>query len=442
MRQPFSRRSFLQLTGGVSMATLLSGCFGVGGASSISSSSDTTQIVIWDVRSGQKQQLVQKLTTNFNQANPHINATVNFFQNSSYQQKISVALGAHTPPDMFFSWGGGILKSFVDAGDIYDVTTAFQSYPAWKDRFFPSVMKAVTFNGKIYGIPNNGTQPNLMFYNKDIFARYHLQPPTTWNELLQLVQTLKQKGVQPVALGGKTKWPYEVWTSYLVDRLGGPEVFEAVLNNTAGAWSHPAVIQTMTMIQELVATGTFGSVNSFLSTDYPGDLTLLYTGKAAMVAQGSFAYSAILANAPDFIANNKLGWFAFPKVDGGKGDPSNVTGNPTTFYAIAKDSKHPDAALTYIKDVAATTTDVSGQLTLGSVIPIKGIESQLASAPHSDWLNFTYQLAANAQHFQLSWDQALTPNPTSAVLTNMDLLFAGQMTPKQFSDAMNKTIGT
>jgi len=71
---------------------------------------------------------------------------------------------------------------------------------------------------------------------------------------------------------------------------------------------------------------------------------------------------------------------------------------------------------------------------------VQGIESQLAGAPNSEWLQFNYGLVKNAPHFQLSWDQALLPQPAQALLTNLDQLFLKQIAPQQFSDNMNKTI--
>ena len=41
----------------------------------------------------------------------------------------------------------------------------------------------------------------------------------------------------------------------------------------------------------------------------------------------------------------------------------------------------------------------------------------------------------------MSWDQALPPAQATALLSNLDQLFNKQITPQQFSDNMNKTIG-
>jgi len=98
-------------------------------------------------------------------------------------------------------------------------------------------MGDLTFDGKIYGVPNSGVQPVLFYYNKDIFSKLHLNPPQTWNELLQAVTKLKQQNIIPIALAGGSKWPYLMYEEYLVDRYGGPDAFNAVLANQGNSWS-------------------------------------------------------------------------------------------------------------------------------------------------------------------------------------------------------------
>src|SRR5438270_113450 len=167
-RTRISRRTFLEVAGATATTTALAGCFGVGGSQSTtgSGSSSSSTVTIWDIRTGSEQRVIKNITDSFNAKHSNIHAALNFFENDPYKQKLQVAMGAHNPPDIFFGWGGGILKSYIDAGDVYDMTADFSADPTWKNKFLPSVMGPVTFNGKIYGVPINGTQPILFFYNK------------------------------------------------------------------------------------------------------------------------------------------------------------------------------------------------------------------------------------------------------------------------------------
>lgn len=438
-----SRRTLLKTAGGVSLTMLLSSCFGVGGnQSTTSGSSNATNITIWDIRTGDEQSVVKSINAQFNTKFPNIHATIDFFQNDPYKQKLQVAMGAHNPPDIFFGWGGGILESYINANDVYDLTSALNADPSWQNKFLPSVMTGVTFNGKIYGVPVNGVQPVYFYYNKDIFSQYHLTPPQSWNDLLTLVTTIKKKGLIPIAVAGQSQWPYLMYEEYLVDRLGGPSAFNAVVANQAGAWSNAAFIKANTMIQELVSAGAFGSNYASVNADTNQDSALLFTGKAAMQLMGSWNFGTILSDSPSFIQGGKLGWFPFPAVEGGSGNATNLAGNLCNFYSIASASKSPNACITYLKNAVLNDAEITKLIQIGSVPPIQGISSQLSSASNSEWLQFIYQSVQKASHFQLSWDQALLPQPAQALLTNLSQLFLKQITPQQFSDNMNKTIAS
>lgn len=437
-----SRRTFLEVAGATALTTSLAGCFGVGGSQTTTGGSggNKTTVTIWDIRTGADQQLVQSLTNDFNSKHSDIHAVLNFFQNDPYKQKLQVAMGAHNPPDIFFGWGGGILKSYIDAGDVYDLTSDLNADPSWKNKFLPSVLTSVTFNGKIYGIPINNTQPILFFYNKEIFKQNGLTPPQTWNDLLKIVGVLKQKNVIPIAVAGASKWTYLMYAEYLADRYGGPEAFNAVMANQKNAWSQDAFIKASTAIQQLVSAGAFGTSFSSVLADTNQDAALLYTGKAAMMLQGTWNFPVFQTNSPQFIQQGKLGWFGFPTVEGGKGDVKNLVGGPSNYYSIAKASKSPQSAVTYLKEAVLNDTDIKQLIALGEVPVVQGIDSQLASAKNSDWLQYVYQSVQKAPNFQLSWDQALPPQAASTLLTNLDQLFLKQITPQQFSDNMNKTI--
>ncbi len=250
---------------------------------------------------------------------------------------------------------------------------------------------------------------------------------------------MKNHGVIPIALAGGSKWPYLMYAEYLTDRIGGPDAFNAVLANQAGAWSQDAFIKANTMVQQLVTMNAFGSSFSSVIADTNQDTALLYTGKAAMMLQGSWNFPVVQTNSPTFIQGGKLGWFPFPSVAGGKGDATNVYGNPCNFYSISSTAKSVQSCLTYLKDGVLSADEVKAYIAVGDVPPVQGIDSQLANSPNGDWLEYNYKATLNAAHFQLSWDQAMLPAPAQAVLTNLDQVFLKQITPQQFSDNMNKT---
>jgi raffinose/stachyose/melibiose transport system substrate-binding protein len=396
-------------------------------------------IDVWAIIQNSTDQTLPNMVKDFNAAHSDMHANLTQYQNDPYKQKLVVAMGANQGPDVFFGWGGGTLKEYVDAGKVFDLTAALDADPQWKARYPASVLAGATFDGKVYAVPINNVQPVFFYYNKQLFDQYGVSVPTTWDELLAAVKTFNQAGVAPIALGGASKWPDLMWEEYLVDRLGGPGAFNAAAAGQSGAWSSQAFIQANTMIQDLVRAGGFQKGFESTTQDSNAPAALLYTGRAAMELMGSWEYGTVDNAAPDFVNGGHLGVFAFPAVQGGAGDPHDIAGNLANYYSITSFAKNTDVAVQFLKDEALSDNQVIAQLKVGQVPAAAGISDlidQYGSAPA--FQHFVNGLVQDAPNFQLSWDQALSPALGQELLRNLDLLFTLQITPQQFSQNMDK----
>ena len=399
----------------------------------VTAASKKPTLLLWTI-----QRTENSVETNAAKTYKAANVKAQIFANDPYKQKIKVALGAGNPPDLFMNWGGGGLKQYVNAKKVLNLTPYLNADKTWKNRFFNNVLQTAAFNGKYYGIPNVGMQPVLLFYNKAVFRANGLSAPKTWSDLINVVRKLKSAGITPFILGGQSKWPDLMWEEYLVDRVGGPKVFNDIAAGKKNAWLNPAVIKANTLIQQLVDAGAFGA--NFSSTTYDGTVTatLLGTGKGAMELMGNWEYGAVLQNAPDLLKANDLGWMRFPTVSGGKGDIKDIAGNTSNFYSIAKKTKNPKAAVAFLKKQIMNKAYVNGLIKLGNIPPVKGIASKLSTGSNAAFTTWCYNLVQSAPNYQHSWDQVLSPDAATALLTNLDQLFLKQITPEQFSANMNK----
>ena len=365
-----------------------------------------------------------------------------FFQNDPYKAKIRTAIGAGEAPTLIFGWGGGILKSYADADQVEDLTSWLNENTAVKDKFLPASWGAATIDDKIHAVPTRNTQPIVMYYNKSLFDKAGVQQPATWDDVMNLVNVFNSQGVAPFSLGGQSKWTSMMWLEYLLDRIGGPEVFNAIYANKADAWSDPAVIETCTKIQDLVKANGFIKGFSSIAADTNADQALLYTGKAAMLLHGGWAYGSMKATNPSFV-NDGLAFSNFPTVPGGKGDPKNTVGNPANYFSISAKASdaEKEVAKAYFTDGLYTEAAVDAYIDSGGVPPVKAVETKLAGSPNAPFLQFVYDMVSAAPNFQQSWDQALSPAQAEALLNNIDQLFLLKIGPDQFATAMNATIG-
>ncbi|GAB4083221.1 ABC transporter substrate-binding protein [Modestobacter muralis] len=362
------------------------------------------------------------------------------FGNDPYKQRLRTAINSPQAPDVFFNWGGGSLKEYVDAGKIEDLTPMLDENPELKEAFLPSVLAGAEIDGKQYGLPMRGVQPVLMFGNLEVLKANGInEMPATWEDLLADVATLKGAGLKtPIALAGSQPWTELMWAEYLLDRVAGPEVFQAIRDGEGQGWNDPKVLEAMTMLKQLIDAGAFGAAEDFSSTGYDagGTTQLLANGDAGFHLMGSWEFTNQLGTNPDFVEAGNLGYAPFPSVQGGAGDPSNLVGNVSNFYSVTSASPNKEAALEYVKTALTDETYVSDLIKAGDVMPIAGAREQLAAADNGEYLTEIYDLTSDAKNFQLSWDQDLAADEASKMLTELSNLFLGQQTPEGFVAAM------
>ena len=442
-----SRRTFLSLALGTPLAgAALAACGSsgpsTGGSASSSGGAAKGTATYWTL-SGQPQQGIREQAVTAFDKTGSSSVKISTFANDAYKTKIKAAIGAGQQPTLIWGWGGGGLKDWVTAGAVDDLTPWFNQNAALKNQIFPSAFGAATIDGKIYAMPVETVTPILFMYNKKVFDKVGAQPPQSWDDVMNLVPKFKAKGIAPFSLAGASRWTNMMWLEFLFDRIGGSDVFDAVFNGEKGAWSNPAALQALTKVQDLVKAGGFQK--GFMSTvaDNNADQALLFTGKAAMMVHGAWTYSSMKTQGGSFVTGGHLGYMNFPPVTGGKGDPSDTVGNPAQYLSIS--SKATDAEKEVAKKFLASAPMSPAQqkawIDSGSVPVVKGSNSQFGSSKDADFLNFIYNTASNAKVFAQSWDQALPPATAEILLSNIAKLFQLKITPQQWVDNMNKTIG-
>jgi xylobiose transport system substrate-binding protein len=381
-----------------------------------------------------------------------VKAVLSTIAGQYYQAKLQTIMSSSKAPDVFFNWGGGSIAQFQKAGLLLSLNSFFKSNPKLKSSFLPSILKAAEIGGNYYGIPMRGTQPVMLFYNKSLLSQDGLSVPTTWNQLLSDVKTLKAKGVQtPIALGGKSQWPTLMWFEYLYDRVAGPSLVTDALAGQKAVWNSAASKKALSDIAQLVNAGAFGVSKSWDSVNFgsePSSADLIVNGVSAFELMGSWDYSTIQsdgstatgtapANGPGatFVSAGKLGYTAFPSVPGGKGNLADLAGNTENYYSVLAKTRYPDAVADFLK-IMYSPTFVKKELALGNLTTTKNTPN-LISGPTAPYLKWQYQLVNKAPAFQLSWDQAYPQTDSNSIHTAVANYF-DTLNQSQYISAMQK----
>lgn len=435
-----SRRSLLGATAGLSALTLAAcGTSGPGGSGGGGGGGNVA--TYWDLSGQPGEGINQDSVDAFNELGEGT-VELTFFQNDAYKQKIRTAIGAGEAPTIIYGWGGGGLRTYVASNQVEDLTPFFEENPAVKDRFVDAVWGAATVEDKIYAIPNESTQPIILFNNQTVLEKIGAEAPTTWDDLMSLIEKANSAGVAPISLAGQSRWTSMMWLEYLLDRIGGAEVFERIAAGEKDAWLDDSVIAMGEKVKELVGANAFVDGFEAIAADSNSDQALLWTDQAALMLQGGWTYGSMKTSGDGFVQDGRLGYDPFPTIEGGKGDLANLVGNPAGYLSISADAsdEEKEVARAYFADGVMTDAVAKALIETGAVPVVTGQDEAMAASEDAEYLGWVYGAIQAAPAFTQSWDQALQPTAAEQLLVNTEKLFLGSVSPEQFAENMNATL--
>ncbi|HEX3444189.1 MAG TPA: extracellular solute-binding protein [Chthoniobacterales bacterium] len=282
-----------------------------------------------------------KLVEEFKKQHPDLQVEFNTMDHEGYKTAIRNWLTTE-PPDVVFWFSGNRMKAFVDRGLIDDVSDLWKknSY----DQPFKSTLLAMTVNGKQWGIPVSYYQWGI-YYRKDIFDKYGIAVPKTWDEFLAAGKKLKENGITPITIGTKFPWTAAGWFDYLNLRTNGYD-FHIQLMDGKVPYSDPRVKEVFAKWKQLIDAGFFLPNNSNYS--WQESVPFLMNGKAAMILIGNFFTQTISDDMKD-----KFGFFPFPTI---KPDIPDGEDAPVDTIHIPAKAKNKAGARKFLEFVAKPET--------------------------------------------------------------------------------------
>jgi len=350
----------------VLLVTVVAGCSGSGSGGSKSESA-TLRIAMPSPGEGLIK-VWQEIGKQFESEHKNVKVEFNFQEDDTYQTVgLPNLLSGKNAPDLYFEWAGERLKNRVKDGFAADLTEKLKS-SGLRDQFTDGSFNGMTFDGKTYMIPTAGDVTNVIFYNKKIFADLGLQPPTTWEQFLDVCEKLKAANITPIVAGNKDLWPAGNWIGHLISRVVGEQAYSDALQLKI-PFNSPDFATAYGYVKTLWDKGYINdSVNAI--ADNEGDM-LFFNGKAGMHPIGSWLVPTALEEAPDL----QMDYFNLPPIPGGKGDQNSVIGVLNGMVVNSK-SELLDEAIDFMK--IYSSAESSKKLTAAGAVPMTkdGVDEQ------------------------------------------------------------------
>ncbi len=294
----------------------------------------STDLTMWTiaVESDSNYHAYTTAIADFKAAHPEINLTMEATQNQDYKTKIKAAVAANELPDIFFTWGGGFLREFVDADRVYCLDDAYADYAS---DLSDKVLTNHTFDGKLYAAPTNYNVV-AMFANMELLKQAgYDKVPATYDELMACCDALVAKGIIPFGCSGKETWCVTEYLESIIEKSVGAAALTDMYLGKA-SWNNEGVIKAVDKFQEMINKKYFDPEGIALSNDEVK--ANFIAGRYAFYINGTWNCASFIDIA------DKVQVAEFPVIDSTKSQLGELIGGPSDSLAVAASSKNPDVA--------------------------------------------------------------------------------------------------
>lgn len=429
--KPLNRRQFVKVAGGatISLSALLAAC----GGTTTSSTPGPLSIHFLSVQlaTGVWPLTLTAITKAYTKTHPGTTFTLDYVPQATLNQKVQLVAAQGALPALYNTPPADLMAQLVKDGEALDLDATLQQLGV-TDQLVPA---AVTLLKKVYGSPLNALPFELniegFWYNKQTFSQNNIQPPTTWDELVQIAAKFQAKGIQPFAASGIQGWPLTRLIGNYLFRKIGPNALDDVKSGQAKL-TDPAYVEAAQVIANLGKQNYFG--RGVATLDYTPALDLFEQGKTAMIYMGSWELASFNNPALSTIGASNIGFFPFPNVVGGAGSSDQTPMNAGQPTSVNKAKYNADFGkwLTYMVqnygDVALQQSAVTGFV----------VHNKPASLPALTTLVIN-EIAKVTQ--PVLWFEALfSTKATNASQQDAAPLVTGAMSPANFMAAVQQAL--
>jgi raffinose/stachyose/melibiose transport system substrate-binding protein len=367
----------------------------------------------------------EQVAKDFEDDHPGVTVEVSAMAHEDMVDKLEAAFQSGDIPDIYMERGGGELADHVDAGMVRDLT---DDAAEEIDKIGGSVA-GWQVDDQTYALPFSLGVVGF-WYNTGLWDEAGISaPPTTMGELYDAIGQLKEAGLTPISVGAGDKWPAAHYWYYAAVRTCEQSVLEEAV--TSLDFSDPCFVEAGEVLEDLLDTEPFNP--GFLTTPAQEGATsasgLLATGKVATELQGHWEPGVMQGLTDDGLGlGDQTGWFPFPAVEGGAGDPAAQLGGGDA-WAVAETA--PDEAVDLVKYLLSDEVQ-TGFAENDMGLPTNPAATGSVSDPA---LAELLEVRDQAPFVQLYFDTAFGASIGGAMNDEIALLFAGKASPQDVVDA-------
>src|SRR5699024_696512 len=239
-------------------------------------------------------------------------------------------------PDIMSISGDSLFGEMSQEGFLYDFSGSElldNIQPTYLDMLSRLVGEEVEGN---YGIPY-ATNAASVIYNKEKLAKYNLKIPTTWDEFIQALETVKDKGEIPIYYTLQDPWTAMPSWNTIAGNLVAKD-FNVKKSNGEASFQ-----EAYQEVAEKAVTLTEYGQADIMGVGYDDGNRAFANGEGVFYIQGNWVIPELLR------INNDLELGTFPLPATNDPDQNNIISGVDAALLVSESTEHKEEALQFIQ---------------------------------------------------------------------------------------------
>ncbi|TWF81288.1 carbohydrate ABC transporter substrate-binding protein (CUT1 family) [Pseudonocardia hierapolitana] len=297
----------------------------------------------------------------FKQQYPDVTVKPDYTSYGKLNEKLTTSIASGQPYDVMLM-GAGWIPPFASKGVLADLG---QDPASLGSRFFERAVDAGVHEGKVYALPIM-MDTRIGIYRKDLFAQAGItEPPKNFAEMREYGKRLTQRapdgtlqvaGLDVLGIDPRQAFLTMLWAA-------GGELFAP---DGSPAFNSPAGVNALQTMTDVIQVDRSEDVGWTVPNSPTGNV--MAQGRTAMMVGHHHFWTQIQEEAPDMIAQDKLGFFVIQDER-----PAMFQGG--TLATVAAQSKHPAAAKALAGFLASDGPALAANQQRGNIPALKSLES-------------------------------------------------------------------
>jgi raffinose/stachyose/melibiose transport system substrate-binding protein len=343
------------------------------------------------------------------------------------QQNAQMILNSDSAPDILeYNKGNATAGLLSKQGLLTDLTDE-AGKRGWDKALSASLQTTTKYDdqgimgsGKVFGIPNYAEYVEV-YYNKDLFKKYNLAVPTTYDEFTKVMDTFVQNKVTPLSVGGAEYPAQQIFYELALSKADRAFVDDYQLYKNKVDFHGPQFTYGAETFADWVKKGYIAKNSAGIKAE---DMGVAFTqGKFPMMFSGSWWYGRFATD----IKNFEWGTFLFP---GNKLHP----GSSGNLWVVPEKSKAKSLAYDFI-DITMKP-EIQNLLGNSGGVPVAADTAQITDPKNKELIdNFNKLSSEDGLAFYPDWP---APGYYDVLVGGVQGLINGSKTPAQFLDEIAK----